>query len=338
MPTTITKHIGLGTGNGYDFSGAAAIQNWIASLNGLDIISADQIQQGVLHFNGTGDGEFTAAGSVADFAAISVTCSATQYVELTTATGQSFRDNAGVRTNPAYYDATKGAGLRNTGSAGYTVRTAGTVPYLRLSNLQIKGDTGSSGAIQWNATGVDLWDSCIIQGTETLVNSGGVPQLNNCILILTDGTSGRLMAHIGTSLIMNFCTLVIPSGVTAAHIIDYGNSANSGTFRNCAFFGSTTDYQYRAGSATVAYTTCASDLAGTTGVTGSLTYASQFVSTTNDFRQLNTSSAFFGTGTAVGGITTDISAFARKTPPDIGAWELAGAVAAAALMGQAVMW
>ncbi len=349
MPTTVVKTIGLGTGNGYDFSGASAITNWIASLSGLNLVTADQIQQGQLFFNGTGDGEFTAAGVVADFSAQVVTTDATRYVELTTGAGQSFRDNAGVRTNPLYYDATKGVGLRNTGASGYTIAQGNFVS--RFTNLQVKGDASSTGTFG-SSTAACVVNNCLFQGTEVAINSTVLSTINNSVMITTLPQSGRAYAIVGATVNHNFCTFIVPSGVSVANMVDYFSLTSVVNFNSCALFGVTGSLGTALGSSTITYVTCASDLGSPpSGVTGSLTYANQFVSNVNDFRQ-KAGAALQGAGTAdATNGAFDISNLARPQSGnwDIGAWEFAAAGGGSAptylffgqatmMMGEALVW
>ncbi len=314
MPTTVSKTISRTTGG--NFNGSTAVQDWINSLNGLNLISADQIQQGQILNNG----EFIASGVVADFTGISITTDATRYVELTAASGASFVDNA--RTNSSYYNAANGVALRNTGSSGYTIKIG--VLNLKINRLQIASDAGSSGSFQGSGgSGLNVINQCIIQGVESLAQSAIT--LSNCDIIATSSPFNRcfVVADVGTY-DFDFCTFVVPNGVTINNIIDCSNAGATVNLNSCAFFGAASAIITRGGSATINYTTCATDLAGTTGLTGSLTYANQFVSSTNDFRE-KAGASLQGVGTAIDGITVDISDFTRTTPPDIGAYNLAAA-------------
>ncbi len=312
--TTVVKTIG----SGGDYS---TIQLWIASLNGLDLVTADQIQQGKLL-----NEEFTAAGIVADFNVASVTTNSTHYVELTVSSALTF-------SNGLFYNTANGAGIRNTGAAGGAVAAGGYD--LRLVGLQIKGDAGSGGVfLSQNVSSVLIIDKCIFQGTEALFQNTGAVTINNSAFINTLPQFSRGLVLIGAGPFnFNFCDCVVPAGVAIDNMVDYGTATVTANFKSCALFGAATALSTRDASATITYTTCATDLVSPpSGVTGSLTYANQFVSTTNDFREkagANLQGA--GTADATNG-AFDIAGLARPQGSnwDIGAWELQAASSSAA--------
>ncbi len=317
MTTTVVKTIG----SGGDY---ATVALWISYLNITpNLVSADNIQQGQLM-----NQEFSGSGTVVDFSSTSLTTDATRYVELTTASGASFRDNAGVRTNPLLYNASNGAGIRGT-TSGYTLSVG--LFDLHLTNLQVLGDTGSAGVLLTGGGITKLTCSnCIFGGTEVVLQgTSGSATLNNCLIYNSNGANNRAMVNNGAggTTTLNDCTLVVPSGVSVANFVECSSSTLTLTFTGSALFGVTTAFLSGGGSATVTYNHVATNLGvpSGTGNIGSLTYANQFVSNVNDFRQHATLSGLHGTGVTIGGITTDISGLTRNvSTPDIGAWELSG--------------
>ncbi len=280
MTTTVVTSIGS----------VGALTSWISGLNGLNLIVADQIQQGQLT-----NAEFTAAGVVLDTTGVTCITDTTRYVELTTAAGASFRDNANVRTNPLYYDATKGAGLRNTSGSGSCVTITSGIANFNLTNLQISCEGSVNGVdtiTRHSASGfLDVWANCIIQGGNIVLDLTAIVTMNNCVIINSTLTFNRMIVLIGTNTLnCNCCTLVAPPNVSpfpSGDVIDYSNAASTATFTNCAMFGATSALALNGGSATITYNHCATDLSAPTGTgnIGGLTYASQFISTTTDFFQ-----------------------------------------------------
>jgi hypothetical protein len=315
MPTTVVKTIGS---SGQDFT---TPQLWINSLANLNLVTADQIQQGQLD-----NEEFLAAGVVADFTALAGLISdATHYVELTTKPGASFRDNANVRTYALYYNSSNGAALRST--SGNTVHLNDAA--IRLTGLQISGDTGSSTSIFSDAVGAghpQIVSGCIIQGTEVQLQNNAAVTFNNSLLINLTGTFNRALVVSGVGPYnFNFCTIVLPTGVTSTAIIDCSNVTTTVNLENDAVFGASSSITSRSGSATITYTTCANELGSPPAGVTQMTFANQFVSTTNDFRQ-KAGAGLRGAGTAdATNGAHDISGLARPQGSnwDIGAWEVA---------------
>ncbi len=313
MTTTVVTPIGTGQSGGLG-AGAATPQAWINLINGLNLVGADQIQQGQLL-----NQEFTAAGFVLDTAGLSWVTDATHYLDLTTAASASFRDQSGVRTNPLFYDATKGASIRTTVSGANVFNIQGGT--IHISNIEFSGgiNIGSIAVVTLN----NLIVASSADGEPLGIDVGCALTINNCLIYNTSPSPfSRGFSMLGNTLTINDTTIVAPAGVTASHAIDYGDSVVTANLTGVAIFGYTTDLATRAGSATISYGHCATDLGVPTGTgnLGSLTYANQFTSTTNDF-STKSGAGLINAGVVIGGITTDISAFTRSGTPTIGAWE-----------------
>ncbi len=313
MPTTVTTTLGSSHTD-------PLIQTWVTTLTSANLVVADQIQEGSCY----NDSEFAVAGNVALFGGGTV-IDATRYILLDCGAGQSFRDNANVRTNALYYNATNGVGLRNTGSAGRTIdsHSQGGITF---NGLQIQGDSGSNGALYTGQSGDTVgttYNNCIIVGTEMVLN--GPLTFNNCLIVNTQGPFTRVFSiETADTYTFKCCTFIAAPSLAFYCNFDAAATVN---YTNCAFFGGGTS-SFSSGSGTSNFTNCMTDITGTTGLTGSIAFSTStganFQSLTNDFRVKTGSTLDNGSASPVGGITTDISGFTRKANPTIGAWEVAG--------------
>jgi hypothetical protein len=342
----------IGTASGRDFS---TIDAWVAAVEALGTISISTYPNGVtgecyndseftpgeLIFRNVNTSEFNGTGIFA--------------ITLTTGPGQSFRDNANVRTNALAYNQANGVGLNfnqssypitgggltvaNTGYSGTTL-TCGNI---LISNLQIKVSTGNRGLY-----------------TDNNSPSAGPVVVQN---VIVDDPSGGTPVFTGTSTVMRNSLVIVrgfqdpefvphgaifdgPAGV-GAHF--YGvlvvstsdnsptpqnawtNSSGEGvgettTWHNCGFFGFQQPSDVTGSGAT--YANCmTNNTISATGITGGETYANQFVVTTSsgaDFRT-KTGSNLIGAGAADStNLPYDISGFARPLTGaiDIGCWEI----------------
>lgn len=259
------------------------------------------IWQGQCYNQGTLTGGWTISGE---------TVSSTCYVELTTATGASFRDNASVRSNPLIYDNTKGVAIEasTTYSEPWNVQILST----RFSGLQLFNSSPGGGV-----RGGDIMNSCIIKtasGGSRAIRS--INKVINTFVQISGGSTGILCTE------AYGCT--VESSGTGLLFESYG----AVTLKNCAGFGGST---FASASSYTGVTYCSTDKASLDGLgaTGSnnlfnQTFANQFVSTTIDFRAVNTGGLKAGTPDATN-TPVDISNFTRDaTTPYIGAWEVAG--------------
>lgn len=304
MPTTVTKTIAATSSPTVpDYTSLAS---WLAACP-ANLVTSDQIWDGTC----LDQGKFTTALQITG-----ITVDATRYIKLRSATGASFSDKAAVRTTALFYNSTTGSGvaIEASGGAGAPLRI--DVAYTQVFGLQIKG-TGYAKTVVANATGIVI-DTCIITtgaSNDLLVSDalGGGAVWKNC-LMMANGNSACLIHST-----VEFCTIIQlgAAGTTTAFDVD---AYTKPLVKDCAVFGFNT---FSTGTPIAGSNYNATNNAS--AVTGAnnlvnLTFASQFVSTTNDFRSL--SSGALAAGTPISGITTDISIYTRNvTTPYIGAWE-----------------
>src|SRR5215471_8228316 len=147
MPT-ITNSIGT---SGRDYSTIAA---WITALP-ANLVTDGNSYVGQCY----NDSEFVITSTLS-FSGH--TTDSTHTITLTTGPGQSFRDNASVRTNPLVYDASKGVGVRiTTANALLTVSDN----FVTISNLQLYKVASGSRVVNVGGSGptnMQLLD-CILQ-------------------------------------------------------------------------------------------------------------------------------------------------------------------------------
>lgn len=314
---TVTKTIGSGA---RDF---ATLALWEASLP-ANLVTDGNSYVGQC-FN---DSEFTGSTTLCTLSGH--TTDASHTITLTTGAGQSFRDNASVRSNALRYNATNGVGITST--------IAGTVIVVSdqnvvISNLQIKNTGGYGPALKTIGTNTVV-DFCILASARESVAADGSQKYRNTLMYTTTGAIGALCNSNSFSGIggpaFYFCNFLVPSDLTAASEA-FNGAYSTGTMENCAVFNCTAA---NAGSTTWTFTTCMTDIASPpTGFSGGKTYGNQFVTTTAaafDARE-KTGADLQGAGTsdATNG-ATDISGTARPQGGkwDIGAWELTSAAPA----------
>jgi hypothetical protein len=289
------------------------------------------------HYN---DSEFTAGVSIAGH-----TTSAADFIRMTCAAGQSFQDNAGVRTNPLFYDQTKGVGIAaNPFGIGVIDVQNDWVQVLRL---QVKR-TGTS----YSRPAIDcigdlpngVVKDCIALKTGNdatyVVHCRGTP-CTNVLAVDTGGgaSTGFGVAKFTAATKLLNCTSVRDSALGAGGTgfeasATYVNSIAV----NCASFGWTTGFTATGWDTTNSGFNCADDASPPGGnAQASKTYANQFVSTSNDFRLKTGSDCIDHGNTDATLAPNDISGTARGvgTAGDIGVWEF---VAAAATGGDSVVY
>jgi hypothetical protein len=331
MATIITHSIGSSS---RDYATPAlwiadSANSFLNAFGGTSMVTANTAAVGQCY----ADSEFVSATAIATFNT-GYTTSATNNITLTTASGQSFRDNASVRNNALSYNAANGVALRFTGNSGPAISiTDGNVS---LSGLQIIS-TGINGTrvIDASGSGPTIVSQCILQYVNNTASAfanlvlGGNVTLNNCLIACAEPNAGsNALQTTGGTTVLNECTCVGASDQPLARF--YYNNGGTLTALNCAVFGCGVINQDGSGT----FTTCATDLASpspSTGFTAGLTYANQFVGVTSatlDWRE-KAGANLQGTGTAdsTNG-AFDISGLARPQAGrwDIGAWELATSV------------
>lgn len=319
MPTTVTKSIGSAGGRDY-----STIQAWEDALP-ASLVTADTIQIGEIY----NDSEFTVAGQTTIGGE---TTDATRYIALTVTAGQSFQDNANVRTNALKYNASNGAAIRRTSNYGSAFVV--NANYTRLIRLQIKHGGNPTGfGLDATATNIIL-KYLIVEALNTAIvfkSSGGVG-VN--LIAINRGTAGDGMAIQDGATVFN-ATVIRPSDISAAGVGLSGGYAAS-QVQSSAIFGFSTAmsaaYNWTTANCKNNATNLASGLHGS-GNQHSVTYSSTspFVGATNaatDARLANDGNALINNGLYDGtNVPDDISLATRNNPPEIGAWELVTAAA-----------
>lgn len=271
---------------------------------------------------------------------------------LTANAGDSFRDNANVRTNALFYNASNGAFFTSSYSTG---NTTGAIDFqvdkFRIKYLQLKATGNYSPTISTSTVAITdfMIDSCII--TATGANQGTIELHSTC-----DGAS----LFIQNSLIMS------ERSASSSSAIDFngGCTSNAINLYDNTFWGtgSATDVitagsygkinvvgtvfpTFNTGSGYAmavrdANTTGSNNativsawatpfgsgfLTGLTASQFSIVTANEIISggaSPSDFRLKSGGTQLQTTGTTISGITTDISGFTR-TPGsvDIGCWQ-----------------
>ena len=329
MPTTVVKTIGtVGGGGAGDYT---TVQAW-EDASPANLVTADQIWQGQIRNIET----FSVAGTVLTVSGTTV--DSTRYLELTTATGKSFRDNASVQSNALKYNESNGCALKCT--AGYANVITVSQEFCRFSKLQI-AHTGASGlgtsCCILNNTGSGsstlTIDYCIMEtagpaGVVQLFGSANV--VRNSLLVQRKSGASKI-ATVQNATKMYNCTCVVPSDLTAAtnafDVSNYGGSG--GVFKNVAFFGASA---YKTGTATPTVTTCYTDLGSPPSGATTATYANQFQNTadaTRDFRLKSGANCADNGTTDSTNAATDIAGTSRPSGSayDVGCWELVAAAA-----------
>lgn len=281
------------------------------------------------------DSEFLVTATIT-FSGKAVT--ATDYLWLRCATGQSFRDNASVQTNAFAYNQTNGVGIRcNTGfTSTIELNETNTGSTITLSGLQISysaSNGNSNGTVYCPGTSTITMEDCIVEGAgdgasnTMLANSGFTQLCRNCLFMARGDSSGIAISSNFTTITFANCTIVSTVSGGSATGIAFNTSTNAHV-TNCAIFGFSTNVNV---SGTVVGSNNASDNAITFGSANqaSKTYANQFVTITDTGRNfaLKSGADCVNNGTTD---TTDIPASddaVKTTRPwggvwDIGAWEL----------------
>lgn len=313
MPTTVSKTIGATSSPVVpDFTSLAS---WIAGCP-ANLVTADEIWEGQC----LNQGEFVSASTLLTLSGI--TTDSTRYTRLTTAVGASFRDNAGVRTNALSYNSSNGVAIRCTGA--YADAIVVSIPNCQFVGLQISSLDNTFFA---QSDGL-LIDGCIIVSTSafdetinaasvflTIYNSLilGVNKSSSPLLMGRDGSTGSTV--LGTTVISKSGVSPITADAYADHVIV-----------DCALFGGgSATKAVSAGSAT--FGSCSNNATDSATAVGSanqtsLTFASQFISTTADFRA-EIGGSLPNNGTPNSNILVDITGTTRSaTTPTIGCWEV----------------
>lgn len=257
------------------------------------------------------------------------TVSSTVHKQLTTVAGASFRDHANVQTNALRYNASNGCGIITTND-GTCVISSET--FFSMSNVQVSSIAGSSG-VAYRTDGGGTNENLILEGAKTAastfnatVSINGAATLRNSVIIQRGSGAEQIVATSTASPFFYNVTIACPDDLATAPTSIF-NSGASGTVtvQNCGLFAGDSTKAIKAGSATFNFTTCYSDISGTSGVTQT-TYSSEFQNVndaTRDFR-LKTGAAQIDTGTTdTTNAAIDIAKTNRPSGAayDVGAWE-----------------
>ncbi len=318
---TITNSIG--SAGGRDFS---TIQGWIDSIP-ADIVAAGNSYVGQCY----NDSEFTSASTIGNFPTI--TTNSTHTITLTAASGQSFQDNASVRTNALRYNASNGVGLRRTGAYGAAITFSGTVQWLTISRLQIKTDANSSGIQDLIGGDNNTLQNLIVDtlGTDGIDMSGSGTVVSNCLAIASGTSNAGFFCTAGNVLFIACCA-VRPSNITPAGG-GFGKLYGTPIAQSCAVFGFTIPI-----GATYDGTNSKFNATDRNACTGTNNQVSVTYNSTTPFTQADAGSGLnfipvAATALAANGFLVpanapkDITGTARANPPTIGVWELVSATA-----------
>lgn len=324
MPTTVTKSIGTSS---RDYS---TLQSW-EDASPANLVTADQVWKGECY----NDSEFTGAATLLTISGQTV--DATRYVWLTTATGQSFRDNANVQTNALRYNQSNGVGILSNNTTRTAVISIST-QYTVIEKLQVK-TTASGYAGSWpvtvGAANVTL-KNCIFEDTDTAYNGyvvsagqqSGFLMVNCLVKGHAQSNNGAANGVIAFKFgeIVN-CTIALTGTISSGNGLTGGSyDSGMGTVTNGAVFGFT---GFRSGTLGT-FVTCATDLASApSGVATSKTYSSQFENVTNGTHDYRAKSGGYllDSGTTDSRASPDIAGTTRPSGSayDIGCWELVSA-------------
>jgi hypothetical protein len=292
----VTKKIGAtNTPITMDYS---TLQSWEDALP-ANLVTDGNRQIGECYDQGTFTATLTIGGETTD---------STNYIFLRCASGASFSTKSGVRTTALLWNE----------SGGVTIKTSATCITISTNNTRVDGlqTKRTSYTVDISVSGVT---NCIITNCITVTGlfiNSATTKVINC---LYQGAGiGNFADNVGQFI---NCTVIVDGSGSSTAL----RSAYSGLkLTNCAVFGtwSTTV----SGTLDAASDYNAMDHAAPTNwgshSLASKTFSSQFVSTTTDFRAVDTGDLKAGTPSS--DAPTDISGFTRDaTTPYIGAWEVA---------------
>lgn len=318
MPTTVTSVLSTtNNAHGTGLTVYTTLQAWEDACP-ANLVTDDKIWQGQAY----NDGEFTAGVDISG-----MTVDSTRYVELTTASGQSFRDHASVQSNALAYDQTKGVGISINSAAG-VIRCQ--VQYCRISKLQVKNTSTSSGAygIRVNAANCTI-EFNIFEGSNTNINqgvgqsSGGVSTFRNNFWVNRGNNANCGIFDNTVSSVFAFNTCVMPDSNTNGNRC-FTNSHCSPVMKFNAVFGCGS-FKVSGGVGAGSGYNC-TDAAAATASTGDLvskTMSSQFENSDSDWRLKSGADCInMGSDDATHG-ANDIAGTARPSgaSSDAGCWE-----------------
>lgn len=313
MPTVVNKNIKPAGGGDY-----TTIAGFLAALP-ASLVTADEQWNAFLY----NDSEYTEGMNFSG-----TTTDATRYIAITAATGQSFQDNASVRTNGLRYNVSNGVGIRynnNYASMGSSAQ------FTRFSRLQIWAEgAGGSILVGINSSIKD----CICTSSAAYGLIAHAATLINVFVHTKNNFSNTNGFALGDGHASLPCTLIGCGCVSPSDSLSSGigftdkASTIASTLVSCYSFGYATAASGTFGTSKNNATDVASGLPGTANQ-HSVTYSAitpftqAAISGTLDFRSI-ASTALAANGFLDGtNAPNDISLTARAASPTIGPWELA---------------
>lgn len=324
MPTTVTSKIGAT--NSPVTMDYTTLQSWEDACP-ANLVTDDKIWRGEVY----NQGELSSA-AIPSLSISGMTVDSTRYVELTTATGASFKDHADKLTNALKYDTTKGACCKNTN--GYSQVIVVGVDYTRISNLQLKSTATPSGGI--GASGARnnlLFQDLLVEYVSStgIATYGAASKVINCLSIRTGNTTGSSAGiFLGGGSNAYGCTVLRYSDASSTAGYAFSSTYGTATIKNCAGFGYGSFYTVgTSGAATGSNNASDQTISFGTSNQASLTYTSQFEGTTSsapDFRAKSTGSLDLnGTPDSTNTPNDIVGQTRHATTPTIGCWEVVAA-------------
>jgi len=243
-------------------------------------------------------------------------------INLRPAAGEGFKDHL----TKLSYSAAQGAAF--TSSTGYMrPLILNQQSKMTVQGLQFRTTAANSRPFTSFGTLTAVVKDCILDGNGMSTSGGGILGIStskamNCLVVHQgDGSQPGVAFEYGAVGIN--ITAVRPSGLSAAGTGFSEGGGTTNVVKNCCAFNFTTDFTTSGWDASSDYNASDSTNAPGSNAVDSLTYADQFVSTTDDWR-LKTGSGLIDAGnTDATDAPEDIVGTTRgaTTDGDIGAWE-----------------
>lgn len=308
MPTTVTHTIGV---TARDYS---TVQLWL-DASPANLVSDDKIWRGEAY----NDAEFSGAWD-----ASAITTDATRYVDLTVATGQSFYDNASVRSNALRYNQSNGVAASRT--ANYSA--AFNANNMRVSRWQLR-QQGSGGI----GTGPYLKDVVLHNngGGTGWGGSNGAVRYN--VLMIQDSTTNdgfSCQTAYGGTVTFVGCTAIVPSNITNTTGTGFTATGGTNIMQSCGSFGFSVAASAGGWDGTASKFNATNKASGLPGTNNqhTVTYSSVTPFTQASAGGALDFSSIASTSLAANGFLDgtnaplDISGYTRANPPTIGHWEI----------------
>lgn len=228
MPTVQTKKIGSAGGGTRDYTTIQAFEDAVPA----NMVTADEQWTGECYNDSN-----SFAGAGVQFDSTGHTTDATRYIHLTAHAGDSFQDNAGVRTNALKYNQSNGVGIEKTDNYNFVMRPGSA--YTRVSRLQLKATGSATGIYSASDGTLKIAKDLIIQtatGYGFDIYDAGLAI--NVSVFITGSTAGSNGASIGQNSKAIGCGVVRSSDVTGIGT-GFVTSYNNNIIQSCYSFGFT---------------------------------------------------------------------------------------------------